>query len=124
MEIVKNILDMFDCRGIVQINNKTYVGDNIQISGDKIIIDGVIQNTNDLLVGPINIVVNGNVGSIKTGTGDIKANNVGTITSTTGDITCGDISGSVTNFSGDINCINIHGNVTTISGDIIGGKKK
>jgi hypothetical protein len=44
MKIVKNILDIFDCKGTITINNKSYAGNNIQISGDKVIIDGIIQN--------------------------------------------------------------------------------
>lgn len=39
-------MNIFGNRGKVTINGKTYVGNNIQINGNKVVIDGISQEDN------------------------------------------------------------------------------
>lgn len=109
----------------VIINGVEYVGDNISVNGNKVVIDGVEQ-LGSLLPGPINIQVEGDVGSITTTSGNINCGNVGMLSTTSGDIeVSGFINGNINTTSGDIRVGgDIHGNINTISGDIIRGNKQ
>jgi hypothetical protein len=108
----------------VVINGVEYIGDNISINGNKVVIDGQTQQST--LVGPISIVVEGDVGSLTTTSGDVTCGNVGMLNTTSGDVdVTGHISGNINTTSGDIRVGgDIHGNINTISGDVIGRNKK
>lgn len=119
-----NMANSVDCSfkmsgSSVTINGKTYTGKNIHINGDKVIIDGVVQD-GVALVGPITVTVNGDVESLRTTSGDITVNgSTGSIQSTSGDVEVkGDVVGNVQTVSGDVSCKKIEGDARTVSGDI------
>ena len=106
--------------GSVTVNGKTYKGKNLSIMVDgSVIVDGVVQEGAPL-VGPINVTVNGDVGSLRTVSGDITVNgSTGSIQSTSGDVEVkGDVVGNVQTVSGDVSCKKIEGHARTVSGDI------
>lgn len=104
----------------ININNRTYSGNSVVITNGKVIVDGkdvtpeknereiniIIEgNIDDLNVDACNkLSVNGNVGSVKTLSGDVDVD--------------GYVSGSVSTMSGDVDCGNVNGSVSTMSGDI------
>ncbi len=105
--------------GTITINGKTFTGNSISVSGDKIIIDGsdvtpeskqinihVLGSIQDLEVSMCNkITIDGTVGTVSTKSGDVEVK--------------GDITGDVKTMSGDVDCGgNITGSVKTMSGDI------
>lgn len=104
----------------VTINGKTYVGSNITINGNKVSVDGnVVEEA-------VNIYINvtGNVEKINT-TGDIEVHgNVGSAKTGAGDIDIiGDVSGDVETGAGDIVIKgNVAGNVETGAGSIHHGR--
>lgn len=103
----------------VTINGQVFNGRSISITGDKVVIDGVVQSTS--LVGPINVVVNGNADSVETIDGKVEVTgSVGRIKTMSGDVHCADVSGDVGTMSGDVICHNVAGNAKTMSGDIKG----
>jgi len=102
--------------GRCTIDGKTFTGSNIQISGNKVIVDGVTQDGE--LVGDINITVDGNVDSIQNTNGIVKALNVNSVKTTNGDVTCSDVFGDVSTTNGDVSASKILGKVTTVNGDI------
>lgn len=100
------------------INGKTYEGSSVSIIGDKVIVDGIEQDT---VEGKnITIEIHGDVESIETGSGDVSAQNVnGYIKTASGDIDVqGDIEGNVSTMSGDVSVSEIGGSVSTMSGDV------
>lgn len=88
--------------GTVTINGKTYTGNNISINGNNVIVDGKRQGS--ALERPIWIVVNGNVESVTSSSGNVQvAGTVGKVKTMSGDVlTKGDILGSASTMSGDI----------------------
>ena len=105
--------------GTITINGQTFTGKNINVSGNKVIIDGIdvtpeskeinisiLGSIEDLKVSSCNkLTIDGSVGSVSTQSGDVEVT--------------GDITGDVKTMSGDVNCSgNIGGSVKTISGDI------
>jgi len=103
--------------GKAVIDGREFTGNRISINGNKVIVDGVVQDGE--LVGNISVVIHGDVEKIEVVSGTVKANSVTSIKTTSGDIDCGDVTGSVMTVSGDIDCGNVGGNVSTVSGDII-----
>jgi len=101
----------------ININGKSFVGRNIVMSGNKIIIDGVDVTPDSK---NIEITVNGNLDSLKVDMCDkITVNgNVNELSTTSGDVDCKDVTGDVKTLSGDIECGNVGGSVQTTSGDI------
>lgn len=104
----------------VTINGKTYVGSNITINGNKVSVDGnVVEEAVN-----IHINVTGNVEKINI-TGDIEVHgNVGSAKTGAGDIDIiGDVSGDVETGAGDIVIKgNVAGNVETCAGSIHHGR--
>ena len=103
---------------MIKINNKIYKGQLITISGNKVIIDG-----NDVTpeLTDINIIVEGNIESIKADTCNTISvtGSVGSISTMSGDVEIdGNISGSISTMSGNVDCNNVGGNISTMSGDI------
>lgn len=92
----------------ISINNGkiTIDGENITIEDEKTINISVQGDIDKLKVDRCNICeVTGNVGSVKTVSGDV---------SITGDVSGGD----VTSVSGDVKCGHVAGKVSTVSGNI------
>ena len=86
--------------GNIKINGKSYIGKNVVINGDKIIIDGKEQE--EELESIIHVTIEGNVEKIENERGSVYCEDVGSINVGSGDINCDDVGGSVTTMSGDI----------------------
>lgn len=102
--------------GNVTIDGKSFTGGNIQINGNKVIVDGVVQDGE--LIGDIKVTVHGDVERLQTGSGRVFAQGVGIIQTGSGDVKCGNVSGSVQTGSGDVKCENVSGSIKTGSGDV------
>lgn len=90
--------------GHININGNDYVGNNIEISGKRIIIDGdVVQELSGNV--SLNITITGNCESVKTMSGDVVVKGI--------------VHGDISTMSGDVRCGPIGGNVKTMSGDIV-----
>ena len=102
---------------MIKINNKVYKGQSIIISGNKVIIDGndVTPESTD-----INIIVEGNIESIKADTCNTISvtGSVGSISTMSGDVDCNNVGGNISTMSGDVDCNNVGGNISTMSGAI------
>lgn len=118
----------------IQINGKTYRGDNLSIINGKFVIDNEDVTPNEK---EIRIEVNGNIGTlnvdvcedlqitgdvdkVRTLSGDITitGNARSKVETQSGDIVCGDVYGNVKTMSGDVKSGHISGDVNTMSGDI------
>lgn len=94
--------------GYIQINGKTYVGNNIQISNNKVIIDGVVQESG--ASGVVEVNVTGDIGSLKvTGSATVNGNVKGSVDAG-GSVKCGNVSGDV-DAGGSVNCGSVGGDV-------------
>lgn len=115
------------------INGKSYIGNSITISKNKVIVDGVnvtpdskqiyINVENDIKELSVDycekINVAGNVHDLKTTSGDVECGEVtGNIQTTSGDVECGNVGGNIQTTSGDVKCETVQGSVKTVSGDI------
>lgn len=98
------------------IDGKSFSGSNIQINGNKVTVDGVVQDGE--LVGDITVTVHGDVETLENTNGNVKANNVGSVKTTNGKVTCDDVAGDVKTTNGDVTARKILGKVTTVNGDI------
>lgn len=123
---------------MININGRTYSGNNIQISNNRVIIDGkdVTGDHKDEKV--INISVEGNIesldvgycqkisvkgdcGRVKSASGDVKitGNVTGDVSAQSGEIEIGgNVGGSVSTQTGDVKCGTVSGSVKTTTGDI------
>lgn len=115
------------------INNSNYTGKSVTIVNGKVIVDGkdVTPDSKEVTItvnGDIeslscdytnSIEVNGNVGDIQGGSGNIKCMNVtGDVKTGSGNVRCGDIGGDAKTGSGNVTANNIRGSVKTGSGSI------
>jgi hypothetical protein len=116
------------------VNEKTYSGKKVNLMNGKVIIDGidctppdsvisitVSGNVETLTVERANqILVQGTVGELNSGSGDIECSDIlGSCKTGSGNITCKSIAQGATTGSGDISANSITGNLKTGSGDII-----
>lgn len=106
----------------ITINGEDYVGGNLTIKGDKVIIDGKVVKEN--LIGDVTLVVTGDVETVSTNSGSVHIINgeVKTASTMSGDLICGNILGNAKTMSGDITCNKIYGKAETMSGDIYKGE--
>lgn len=114
-----------NCNNVSVINNKVYVNgkliqdcDEIKEKNIKITVEG---NVGTLETGSADVTVNGDCGGdIRAGSGDInvKGNVSGSISTGSGDVDCGDVGGSVKTGSGDVKCSSIANGVSTMSGNV------
>jgi len=120
----------------ININGSSYSGSDVRIENGKVYVNGNLvkgsendKTINILIEGNVdrveidycsNIVIEGDVKSLNSTSGDVNANNVtGDIKTTSGDVKIkGDVGGSVNTVSGDVEANKISGNVKTVSGDI------
>lgn len=103
--------------GSITIDGKTFSGRSVSINGDQVIVDGVVQQ--GTLVGPVSVVVNGNVEKLEMSNGDVEVSGeVGSIRTSTGDVMCRDVKGDVITSTGDVTCGSVGGGVKTSTGDI------
>jgi len=123
----------------ININGKSYIGSTVIVRNNKVTINGVDVTPDTKIVNIVvegnveevsadycdKIIVNGNVTTVTTTSGDIQCKDVaGNAKSSSGDIECGDVGGDVQSTSGDVKAENITGNVKTVSGDIKYRKEK
>lgn len=102
----------------VIINDKAYIGKQISITKNGIIVDGEVVHCDDK---KINIQVNGNIDSLDVSACDKISvyGEVGKIKTQSGDVRVkGPVAGDVKTMSGDVTCGNVSGKVKTMSGDI------
>lgn len=114
-----------DCNNVCVNNNKVYVNgkpiqdcDEIKEKNIKITIDG---NVGSIETGSADVIVNGDCsGDVKAGSGDItvKGNVSGGINTGSGNIKCGDVGGNVKAGSGTIHCGKVNGSVSSNSGNV------
>ena len=119
----------------ININTKSYSGNNVSIINGKIFVDGkkvdtdndknitisINGNVDNLEIDSCDrIEITGNVTTLKNGSGDVKCKDVEqNITSGSGDVECDIVKGNIITGSGDVNCRgSISGNVKTGSGDV------
>ena len=121
---------------VITINGNTFIGNNVTIKNNKVIVDGkevtfedakeinitVTGDIDDLKVDACNkVFVGGSVKSLATTSGDVEVNKdvTGNIKTTSGDIQVGgNAGGDVETISGDVTCGAVAGNIKTISGDV------
>lgn len=107
----------------VSINGKSYVGNNITITNNQVIIDGVIQDGELNNKGKINVVINCNVDKIVS---DESINIVGNVSGNIEakvNVSCFGVNGDV-NAGVNVNCDDIKGDAkagVTINCDDIRG---
>jgi hypothetical protein len=101
----------------ITINSNLFSGDNISVVNGKVFIDG---NDVTLDAREIHISVQGDVQSIDVGTcNDFEViGNVGKVRTGSGDLKCDNITGGVQTGSGGVECDSINGDVQTGSGDV------
>jgi len=103
---------------MININGKSYSGNNVTIKNNKIYIDGVNQTpVNDKV---INITVDGNISKLDVDECEqiIVHGDCSKVSTMSGDVKCGNVTGNVKTMSGDVECGNVGGDVETMSGDI------
>ena len=106
--------------GRIVIDGREFSGRNVSITGNKVTIDGVVQDGE--LQGDINIQIYGDVDTLDNASGVVKCYNVGSLKTMSGDVECGDISGNVKTMSGNVTAKIINGSSSTMSGDIRGAR--
>lgn len=105
--------------GRINIDGRDFVGHNVTIKGDRVIVDGVEQDGS--LVGPVSVTVHGDVEALDGGFAEVTVTgSCGSVKTMSGDVRCGDVTGDVGTMSGDVTCGKVAGNVKTMSGDING----
>lgn len=122
------------------INGKAYrnINGSISVQGNKVFVNGrpiedleqmEEKNISITITGEVSslsadccdtIHVDGNVGKIRTTSGDVEVSGRvdGDIQTTSGDINCSDVTGDVSTTSGDVICDRVGGGVSTMSGNI------
>lgn len=119
---------------MIIVNNKSYIGKSITIKNGKVIVDGVDVTPDGKEISIVvnaeidtldvdncnTIVVNGNIGKVRSGSGDITCRAItnGSVQTGSGDIESETIIGDIQTGSGDVKADTITGNVRTGSGDI------
>lgn len=104
----------------IVIGNQSFSGQNVTISNNRIIIDGVDITNNLPDQKTFNIKITGNLETLKVDVCQkIQINGtVGQVQTKSGDIDCGDVKGSITTMSGDVDCGTVSGSIQTMSGDV------
>lgn len=110
----------------ININGKSFQGDNISVNGSRILIDGksVYDGEEESKLGPISINVEGEIDSL-----DVPVveelnvyGNVNDLETMNGNVAVeGDIFGDVETFNGNVKARTIKGDVETFNGDVTMG---
>lgn len=106
------------------VNGKKYEipdGASYAIIGNDVYVNGkIFVNSKDIKEKKIEIRIDGNVGSLDSGSANVTINgNCETVSNGSGNLNIkGDVKGNVTGGSGNINCGNVGGNVKAGSGTI------
>lgn len=109
-------MNISNINGKITVNGKTYKGNDVSVKNNEIYIDGKLVDK----ATTIEITINGDVGKIDNGAGDITINGnvTGNVSNDVGDIKCGNVGGNISNDVGDIECGNVEGKVSTSVGDV------
>ena len=102
--------------GKVTIYGRTFSGRDVVIQNGKVVVDGKTQDGE--LVGDVSVVVHGDVEILENAGGSVTAQNIGSINTGSGDVRCGNVSGAIRTGSGDVQCDNVSGSIRTGSGDV------
>lgn len=103
--------------GTITIDGKTFSGKSVRIDGNKVVVDGVVQEGD--LVGDISVVVNGDCETVETSNANVTVKGtVGSVRTTNGEVACGSVGGDVGSTNGNITCGQVAGGVKTINGNI------
>lgn len=108
--------------GSVVIDGKSFSGNTVSINGDRVVVDGVVQEGS--LVGHVSVTINGDVEHFEIGSGmvRIRGDVRGDVKAHSGDVDVeGTVMGAASTMSGDIEAEVIQGNCSTMSGDITQG---
>lgn len=110
-------MDVTMKNGSIIINGKSFVGRNIIISDDKVIVDG--QQVECDAEKQFDITINGTVESLETKSGNVRVSgSVNRIKTVSGDVTVKECAGHINTISGDVKAKTIDCSVNTVSGDI------
>lgn len=102
----------------ITINGDDYVGGDVIIDGDKVIIDGE-EITKKYPTKKIDIIINGDIQSVNLENGSIKCDSINcNLKTVNGDVEADEIIGDVKTVNGDVECNTISGNVKTSNGKI------
>jgi cytoskeletal protein CcmA (bactofilin family) len=143
IEMIKNILKLLSSnnKSTVIVDGNRYEGNSLLITSDgAIIVDGEVkgqrskslnisiqsEHIDSLEVESGSIMVEGNVGKLKTTHGDVEVTGdvSGGVETVDGDVEIsGNVTGDVTTTQGDIECRKIEGSASTVQGDIDKGFK-
>ena len=107
---------------MININGMSFSGNNIQITNNKIYVDGKLLDGTQLEDAKIfNIVVDGPLSKLDVDNAEsieIKGD-AGTVKTTNGNVkVSGSINGDVKTVNGNVSAINIEGKVSTVNGNI------
>lgn len=93
---------------------------NISVVNGKVIINGKeVSDINKIEDKEINIIIDGEVESVKTDSGNIQCNTANKVESYNGDIIIkGDVNGDVNTYNGNVSATIIKGSVSTVNGNI------
>ena len=105
---------------MININGKTYSGNNIVVDNNRVIIDGKDVTDNHKNEVKINITVNGDLEKLKVDVAEtVTVNgNAGSVDVVNGDVKCGNVKEGVSTVNGDIEAGYIEGGASTVNGDI------
>lgn len=112
---------------MININGKTYVGNNIQITNGKVVIDGKVMNDDlsqdkkieinvvgefkgNLIVTEGNVNVKGDIGGNVNAVGSVTCDDVGGNVDAGGSVTCDDVGQSVS-AGGSVSCDDVSGSI-------------
>lgn len=95
----------------VVINGRVFHGNNLTMSGGKIIIDGVDVSASLPDAKEINIHVDGNIETLKVDACQkiTVGGSVGSVQTQSGDVDCAEVHGSISTMSGSVDCGNVGG---------------
>lgn len=101
----------------IRVNSTVVNGSTLVITNGKIIVDGKSVEMDDKNI-TINVV--GNLDSLEVDVCDKLSitGDVGSVKTISGDVSCGNVHNSVNTVSGDVRAVTIHGSTNTVSGDI------
>lgn len=95
--------------GTITINGKTFTGNNVDVVGGRVIIDGVEQMSGQSGVLEVR-VLEGTIHNLKAD-GSVSCNNVTGNVAAGGSVNCDDVGGNVA-AGGSVNCDNVGGKVS------------
>jgi hypothetical protein len=105
---------------MININGKSYSGNNVVINNNQVIIDGKNVTDEHKDSKTINIVVNGNLNTLDVDVAETVTVNgdAGSVEVVNGNINCGNVKGGVKTVNGDVEAGYVEGGISTVNGDV------